>query len=214
MRTGISLAVTAEYRRRLEAIVADRNTPQKHVWWARIVLLTTAGAGTNAIMREAGVSKAHSPAQLATSPSASSWWSAYSSPSAFASNLRPSPRRKPKIRVRGADRGDRNALQASRSQVGRYRKLALAYSRKRALLDELQRPCRDGSLVHQRAQLHQFLARGGTRHRRRRHPKHFASPGHDSPKRDYSNLYGAIEHPTEIALVVIITRRHYFSRLA
>lgn len=57
MRTGISLAVTAEDRRRLEAIVADRNTPQKHVWRARIVLLTAPGAGTNTIMREAGVSK-------------------------------------------------------------------------------------------------------------------------------------------------------------
>ncbi len=57
MRTGISLAVTAEDRRRLGAILADRYTPQKHVWRARIVLLTAAGAGTNAIMREAGVSK-------------------------------------------------------------------------------------------------------------------------------------------------------------
>jgi len=57
MRTGISLTVTADDRRRLEAIVADRNTPQKHVWRARIVLLTAAGAGTNTIMREAGVSK-------------------------------------------------------------------------------------------------------------------------------------------------------------
>ena len=37
--------------------MADRNTPQKHVWRARIVLLTADGAGTNAIMREAGVSK-------------------------------------------------------------------------------------------------------------------------------------------------------------
>jgi len=45
MRTGISIDVTAEDRRRLEAVVADRNTPQKHVWRARIVLLTAAGAG-------------------------------------------------------------------------------------------------------------------------------------------------------------------------
>lgn len=57
MRTGISFSVTAEDRSRLEAIVTDRNTPQKHVWRARIVLLTAAGAGTNTIMREAGVSK-------------------------------------------------------------------------------------------------------------------------------------------------------------
>lgn len=57
MRTGISIDITAEGRRRLEAVIADRNTPQKHVWRARIVLLSAAGVGTTAIMREAGVSK-------------------------------------------------------------------------------------------------------------------------------------------------------------
>jgi len=57
MRTGISIDVSAEDRRRLEAVVADRNTPQKHVWRPRIVLLTSEGAGTATIMREAGVSK-------------------------------------------------------------------------------------------------------------------------------------------------------------
>ena len=49
--------MSPEDRRRLEAIVSDRNTAQKHVWRARIVLLTADGAGTNAIMRAAGVSK-------------------------------------------------------------------------------------------------------------------------------------------------------------
>ncbi|MGF6233841.1 hypothetical protein QFZ27_007796 [Inquilinus ginsengisoli] len=57
MRTGISIDVAAEDRRRLEAVVADRNTAQKHVWRARIVLLSAAGAGTATIMREAGVFK-------------------------------------------------------------------------------------------------------------------------------------------------------------
>src|SRR5882757_2257748 len=57
MRTGISINVSAEDRRRLEAVVSDRNTAQKHVWRARIVLLTAEGAGTTTIMREAGVSK-------------------------------------------------------------------------------------------------------------------------------------------------------------
>jgi len=57
MRTRISIDVTAEDRRRLEAVVVDRNTPQKHVWRAQIVLLSAAGAGTTVIMREAGVSK-------------------------------------------------------------------------------------------------------------------------------------------------------------
>jgi transposase len=57
MRTGIRFSLNADDRRRLEAIIADRNTPQKHVWRCRIVLLTAAGIGTNAIMREAGVAK-------------------------------------------------------------------------------------------------------------------------------------------------------------
>ena len=57
MRTGISIDVSPASRARLDAIVADRNSPQKHVWRARIVLLTAAGAGTAEIMRTAGVSK-------------------------------------------------------------------------------------------------------------------------------------------------------------
>jgi hypothetical protein len=40
MRTGITVDVTANDPQRLAAIVADRNSPQKHVWRANIVLLT------------------------------------------------------------------------------------------------------------------------------------------------------------------------------
>ena len=57
MRTGITVDVSAADRARLEAIVADRNSPQKHVWRARIVLLTADGLGTNEIMRRTGKSK-------------------------------------------------------------------------------------------------------------------------------------------------------------
>src|SRR5260370_1440236 len=57
MRTGITVDVKAADRARLEAIVADRNSPQKHVWRARIVLLTGDGVGTNEIMRRTGKSK-------------------------------------------------------------------------------------------------------------------------------------------------------------
>jgi hypothetical protein len=57
MREGISIEVSAADRARLEAVVADRNRPQKHVWRARIILATADGLGTNAIMRRAGVSK-------------------------------------------------------------------------------------------------------------------------------------------------------------
>src|SRR5438477_5568271 len=57
MRTGISIDVTASDRERLLAIVADRNSPQKHVWRARIVVSTADGHGTAAIMRQTGVGK-------------------------------------------------------------------------------------------------------------------------------------------------------------
>ena len=57
MRTGITVDVSAAARARLEGIVAARNSPQKHVWRARIVLLTADGLGTNEIMRRTGKSK-------------------------------------------------------------------------------------------------------------------------------------------------------------
>ena len=44
-------------RRRLEALVGDRNVAQKHVWRARIVLHSADGIGTNGIMRRTGKSK-------------------------------------------------------------------------------------------------------------------------------------------------------------
>jgi transposase len=57
MRIGISVTVTPKDRRRLEAIIRDRNNPQKHVWRARIILLTAQGLGTAAITRETGTDK-------------------------------------------------------------------------------------------------------------------------------------------------------------
>ena len=57
MRKGIEIEVNAADRARLEAIVADRNSPQKHVWRARVILATADGCGTAAVMRRAGVSK-------------------------------------------------------------------------------------------------------------------------------------------------------------
>src|SRR6201987_1435096 len=57
MRTGVTLSVTPADLDRLDALVRDRNAPQKHVWRARIVLLSAEGVGTNAIMREIGKSK-------------------------------------------------------------------------------------------------------------------------------------------------------------
>jgi Winged helix-turn helix len=57
MRPGISITLTAADRRRLEAIVGNRNTAQKHVWRAEIVLLSAAGVGTAEIMRGTQKSK-------------------------------------------------------------------------------------------------------------------------------------------------------------
>jgi transposase len=57
MRTGITVHLNPTDRKRLQVIVDDRNSPQKHVWRARIVLATANGLGTAAIMRTAGVSK-------------------------------------------------------------------------------------------------------------------------------------------------------------
>ena len=53
-RTNLRLSATA--RRELEAVVADRNGRQKHVWRAKIVLLTADGRGT-AEMLAAGKAK-------------------------------------------------------------------------------------------------------------------------------------------------------------
>src|SRR6266567_4720652 len=57
MRTGISITITASQRRQLKAIVGDRNAPQKHVWRARIVLLSADRVGTVEIMHRTGKSK-------------------------------------------------------------------------------------------------------------------------------------------------------------
>jgi len=57
MREGISVGVSAADCDRLAVVVADRNSPQKHVWRARIILATAEGCGTAEIMRRAGVSK-------------------------------------------------------------------------------------------------------------------------------------------------------------
>lgn len=57
MGAGIVVNVTAADRRQLEAIVADGNAPQKHVWRANITLATADGCGTAEIMRRSGRSK-------------------------------------------------------------------------------------------------------------------------------------------------------------
>jgi transposase len=57
MRQNVVVDASAADRARLEAVVANRNSPQKHVWRAQIVLLTANGLGTVEIMRRTGKSK-------------------------------------------------------------------------------------------------------------------------------------------------------------
>ncbi len=57
MRTGVEIRLSPEERKRLEAIVASGNSPQKHVWRARIVLLSADGIGTMEIRRRTGKGK-------------------------------------------------------------------------------------------------------------------------------------------------------------
>jgi len=57
MRKGIEVRLGPGDRERLEAVIASGNSPQKHVWRARIVLLSAAGVGTMAIQRQTGKAK-------------------------------------------------------------------------------------------------------------------------------------------------------------
>jgi transposase len=57
MKEGIEVRLRAGDRERLEGVVADRKSPQHHVWRARIVLMTAEGAGTMAIRAATGKGK-------------------------------------------------------------------------------------------------------------------------------------------------------------
>jgi transposase len=57
MRGNLGLFVGAADRARRAAIGADGNRPQKHVWRAKVVLLSAARLGTVALMRRTGLSK-------------------------------------------------------------------------------------------------------------------------------------------------------------
>jgi len=57
MRKDIVIDASVADRARLEAVMANRNSPQKHVWRATIILLTADGLGTVEIMRRTGKSK-------------------------------------------------------------------------------------------------------------------------------------------------------------
>jgi hypothetical protein len=62
MRKGIEVRLGPGDRERLEAVIGSGNSPQKHVWRARIVLLSAEGVGTMAIQRQTGKSDYLAPA--------------------------------------------------------------------------------------------------------------------------------------------------------
>jgi len=57
MRAGTVIEVTPEDRRRLDRIVRNRNSLQKHAARARVILATADGCGTLEVMRRSGLSK-------------------------------------------------------------------------------------------------------------------------------------------------------------
>ena len=57
MRKGIEVGLGPGDRERLAAVIGSGNSPQKHVWRARIVLLSGDGLGTLAIQRQTGKGK-------------------------------------------------------------------------------------------------------------------------------------------------------------
>src|SRR5579862_8313240 len=57
MRKGVEIRLGPGDRERLEATIGSGNSPQKHVWRARIVLLSADGVGTMAIQRQTGKDK-------------------------------------------------------------------------------------------------------------------------------------------------------------
>ena len=57
MRKGIEVRLGPGERERLEAVIGSGNSPQKHVWRSRIVLLSADRVGTMTIQRETGKGK-------------------------------------------------------------------------------------------------------------------------------------------------------------
>ena len=57
MKKWIEVRLGPGDRERLEAVIGSRNSPQKHVWRARIVLLSANGIGTMEIQRQTGKGK-------------------------------------------------------------------------------------------------------------------------------------------------------------
>src|ERR1051326_3362402 len=57
MRKGVEVRLRPGDRERLETVIGSGNSPQKHVWRARIVLLSADGVGTMGMQRQTGKGK-------------------------------------------------------------------------------------------------------------------------------------------------------------
>ena len=57
MKERTHIVLSAADRAELKAVIANRNSPQKHVWRAKIVLLTADRHGTAEIMQRTGKAK-------------------------------------------------------------------------------------------------------------------------------------------------------------
>jgi hypothetical protein len=57
MRKGVEVRLDAGDRERLESVIGSGNSPQEHVWRARIVLLSADWVGTMAIQWQTGKGK-------------------------------------------------------------------------------------------------------------------------------------------------------------
>src|SRR3954447_8530314 len=57
MRAGVEVRLDPGDRERLQAVIGSGNSTQKHVWRARIVLLSADGVGTMSIQRQTGKGK-------------------------------------------------------------------------------------------------------------------------------------------------------------
>ncbi len=51
MRTGVEIWLGPEDRERLEAVIASGNSPQRHIWRGRSVLLSAEGMGVMEVQR-------------------------------------------------------------------------------------------------------------------------------------------------------------------
>jgi hypothetical protein len=75
MRERTNIRLSAADRRALETVAANRNSPQKHVWRARIILMTANGLWRTAVnKRNCRFPSNHLPIGFECQPFGRGWW--------------------------------------------------------------------------------------------------------------------------------------------